>query len=27
VQLIEAIIVICVATSEFLIRHRIHIIR
>ncbi|ARQ03259.1 ABC transporter permease [Pseudorhodoplanes sinuspersici] len=27
VQLIEAIVVICVATSEFLIRHRIHVIR
>ncbi len=27
VQLIEAIIVICVAASEFLIRHRIHIVR
>jgi ABC-type uncharacterized transport system permease subunit len=27
VQLIEAIVVICVATSEFLIRHRIHLVR
>lgn len=27
VQLIQAIIVICVATSEFLIRHRIHLVR
>lgn len=27
VQLVQAIIVICVAASEFLIRHRIHIVR
>lgn len=27
VQLIQAIIVICVATSEFLIRHRVHLVR
>ncbi len=27
VQLIEAIVVICVATSEFMIRHRIHLVR